>query len=300
MSDSEIDIPLYVRYHKKHYDVIIHQPGRVASKSIKKFLIDRRYRVINIHILSTKNQERYKGLFDRLYISQSVFKETHSIYRTIHNDFNKFGVKQKVISAVREPIDYAISAFFYNLHNYSTAIGFLESDTYIDKFKKLKEFYHRICDQYMSFDSDKEVIGSIPIFERRAMNYFYWPIHFFDHEMEDPWKIDIFKVPFDGSYKIYNSDICELLLIKYEKIKEYFPKAIFQFMGIRDGTLNYTVRSLKSCGEEQYVLSEMFKKDIFFSPEFLNKIYSSQYVRYFYSESDIEEFKKKWSKKYVL
>jgi len=252
---------------KDRRPILIYQFGKVASTSIYESIKRLNLEVYHSHFLQPK----------RLTISVQMWKDAGeeipsamgtSLYlmKEVHNR------NWDVISLVRDPVARNISAFFQILKLYAYSF---KNDT-----------------QYMQMDLDQKVDVLIREFFRKFNHedIFSW----FDEEMKATFGIDVFERPFDQSigYRVYERDGNRLLVLQFERLSGLVD-VIRNFLGLPEFEL-----SRENVGEtKDYApLYKRFRERIRFDDAFLDRMYNNPFVRHFYSEEDIEAFRRKWSK----
>jgi len=169
------------------------------------------------------------------------------------------GKRIKIITLVREPISRDVSDFFQNW----------------------KSEYKNI-----------EGIKTEQILQAIEENKHEYTLNWFDTEFKNYLGFDVYKIPFDTEkgYKIYNLPNIDILCLKLEEINKTGHKALNEFLGIQLSLLNKNT-SLEKKGKELYL---EVKKKYKASKSKLHELYSSNYVRHFYTEEEINTFKEKW------
>jgi len=172
--------------------------------------------------------------------------------------------KLYIISLVREPIVRNISTFFANFERYTGAK--CESSSYdIPALKQLflQNFPHR------------------------------QPLEWFDERMKRYFDIDVYSKPFpECGYARYERGPCSLLVFRMEIDDEVKNREIGSFLGIPEFRVTRANPTEgKVCGE----LYSAFKKQVQFSPDFVNMFCESRYFRHFYSADFIEKTRARWT-----
>ncbi len=170
----------------------------------------------------------------------------------------------KIISMIREPVARQISAMWQNIasvNRYSAQVDFREIEQYY-----FKEGFE-----------NKE---------------FEW----FSRQLETVFGINIYEYPFDREkgYGIIRSNNIEILLMKAERLSG-LEKVIGLFLDIPEFTLENTNVSKEKPYRyayrnylEGFSLSETELKHIYFD---------NRYIRFFYTDSELETFYLRWLKK---
>jgi hypothetical protein len=118
---------------------------------------------------------------------------------------------------------------------------------------------------------------------------------FFQREIQGVFGIDVFGTtfPIEQGYRIYQGSGADLLLIKMERLSDCFSEAIARFLGVSD------VRLIsKNIGDEK-AYSEIYdqtKRKIHFPAAYLDEAYGSRMARQFYSDAEVEAFRKNWER----
>lgn len=181
----------------------------------------------------------------------------------------KIGKELRVITSVREPVSRNISFMFYILPR------LLGEYAYVPNTLKSKNAYTEIFeDMYYKF-----------------INHDY-VLNWFDDEVYKYLGINIYEYPFDKEkgYSIIEKGNIKLLVLKLEKLNECV-QVIRQFTGAK----NFELAKENSSNDYWYKpIYDNFKKNFIPNREYLNKLYGSKFMQYFYSDNEIEAFYKKW------
>jgi hypothetical protein len=116
---------------------------------------------------------------------------------------------------------------------------------------------------------------------------------FFDQELKGVLGIDVFafKFPISKGYAIYKEEHADVLLIRVEDLSTCAPDAFKEFMDIDGLTLvNTNVGSAKAYAP----IYKKFKNSIVLPESYVDRMYTSKYMRHFYSEEEIARFREKW------
>lgn len=109
--------------------------------------------------------------------------------------------------------------------------------------------------------------------------------HFFGGELIPFWGIDIFARPFEAPYQIYDD---RLLVIRCEDMDEYGPQAIGDLLGIEVEMPMFHLNVVPA-QREPIALSETYLDAMYENGE-----HSEKFPGWFYSDDELEEFRKKW------
>ncbi len=238
---------------------LIYSMGKVGSSSI---------------YTSLKNQKRYSDIYHVHFLSNNwldkILPELHESFHSniklgydILNFIEKHPQKKlRIITLVREPVMRGISDLFQNWRHLYDDIEEIDNT-------KLKERVENIKHDYT--------------------------LNWFDTEFLEYLNVDIYSLPFDKEkgYAIYDYDRFDILLIKLEALNEIGASAMAKFLAEEFKLSKANTSALKKTNEKYNFL----KKNVKMDDTKLTNLYASKYVQHFYSENEIEGFKKTWSKK---
>jgi hypothetical protein len=234
---------------------LVYTMGKVASMSV--------FHTISKRLPHVKTFAMHYMCQENLSRQELILKD--SIYRKMHTDHalkiwrcidQNPGREKKIITVVRDPLAQVISDVFQHLS------------------------YHRLDElKYLSIDN-------------RQVNFNY-PEEWTDQELLPFSGIDILKENFDPEmgYAIYQKGQYSLLVLRYEDLPGVFPAAMAQFTGIKSWRLADRNRSK----DKDYAVSyARFKSELKVSPDVIQYVYSSDFVRHFYTTGEIERFRERW------
>ena len=241
--------------------VHVFNAGKVGSKTVVKSCFEQKVIASHAHtIIPYDLNEQKKEEIRKIYASQE---------------------NVKIISLIREPISRDISFFFENIW----------IDSYCGREESVDEAFRiwmKECLYKVTEDS-----GKFPLWYM-DMNkpLFQW----FDDEIKNVFNIDIFNYPFDKEkgYSIIKKDGVELLLIKLEKLNG-LSEVIGGFLG-KDSFEIYTEND--SANKPYVYLYKQFQDKINIPGDYFAYYYGeNSRLSHFYSDSEMEVYRKKWSKK---
>lgn len=248
----------------------VYQPGKVGSSTIFKSIRDIGKKCIHTHDIPYQMRLKYG-------------EEGYSKFKESIKKINK-----KVIVTVRDPIGRDLSMFAYLTE--FIYMGLIQEELSGDFVQSFYEYLGKYTGKY----SDKTKAG-YTWKEYIAENFRYGAeIDWFDLEIKELFGIDVFEEGFDKEqgYSIISGDNIEILVMQMEKVNK-LEGVIAEFIGddFKIGTLNeakdfsyhYAYNQLK----EQVIIPQEYL-DLYYGPE--------SKLHHFYSDSDIEKFRKKWSK----
>jgi len=264
--------------------LLVHQMGKVASSSVTRSLtvanIDRR--IYHTHSLRPEMIEIYERK-RRGYLGTDREGDLRHIWQYrylrewIERGLEK-GKKWQVVTLIRDPIARNISDFFENME-------MLSPPSERDHILRSIEYDFEVT----VVDSDIKELMDIFI-EKFPHDY---PARYLDLEVKGVFGVDLYTgdFPTTKGYKVYRGSEADVLLIRLEDLNDCFAEAFQEFLNIEGLTLvNRNVGSQK----EYAGIYHMFKNSIYLSEPFVDKMYSSRFVRHFYSEAEINRFKARW------
>ena len=174
----------------------------------------------------------------------------------------KSSKRKKIITLVREPVTWQISFMFHN---------------------------------WQLFFKGKSVedITEEDIYNHLNNSSYEYMMTWFNSEFKLFTGIDIYQYPFDKEkgYIIFSTKEYDVLCMKMEKVNDCFREAYEAFTGLKierliKGNITREKDTFKSLHHE-------LVKDYKISKSKAEELYSSKYVRHFYTEAEIAEFLKK-------
>ena len=189
------------------------------------------------------------------------------------------GQRWKVITLVREPVIRHISGFFQNIESY---FGY----DYQSALQTRTE--EQVCDEllelfYQGYGTNKQI--DHPDSD---------PLTWFDIEMKPTLGIDVYQSAFDPAKGLatYAGPTADLLLIRLESADEVAQAGVREFLQLESFDL---LRSNVAEDKPYAGVYRIFKKRARFSASYLDEVYSSRYCQHFYSPTEIQALKEKWS-----
>jgi hypothetical protein len=266
----------YLLQPTKINPIIVYQMGKVGSKTIEASLyqyfeqqnlrvdVYHTHNLINLsqmerNILANKDRPNPKATISQI-------RKDARLREIIDKNPKK---RWNLISLARDPIAQNIGAFFHNM----------------------KEFIPDWKEKYESGNLDLENLQRIYLEKYNHQATKRW----FETQMEPMWNIDIYSAPFDREkgFSIYRAPKADLLLIRLESLNECAAQAFSEFLNF----INFHIVN-KNIGEEkEYKALYREFKAYPLPDDFVEDMYNSRFANHFYSEHEIEEFKKYWLKR---
>lgn len=119
------------------------------------------------------------------------------------------------------------------------------------------------------------------------------PETWFDMEVRSLYGIDVYAQPFDAErgYAIYRNEFADVLVLKLEKLNDCAPAAFRDFLGVPDFQL---VESNTAEDKSYADLYKTFRRELALPADYVEQLYGSRYARHFYSEAELDAFRRKW------
>ncbi len=257
-------------YHMQ--PIIIHQMGKVGSKTIQLSL-ERAYKdarfippVLHSHLLTDLDNialgmdQEFGEIGKDLWMIRDV-KQLNSII------FNNTHFKWNVISLMRDPVARNVGAFFHNL-------SLLMPDW--KRYYESKELNIReVQDTFLSMES----IHTSPM---------YW----LDLQLKPVFDVDVFDLPFPRAvgYHIYHSPRAKLLMLRLEDLDRVAARAMDEFLGLKD----FKIYNANVADDKDYAALYRDFKQARLPAEYVDRIYASKTATHFYSQAELNKFRKKW------
>jgi len=261
--------------------IINYQMGKVGSSTIQSSLeslgLDQPvYHVHFLNPLRVREIERQRREYFRTEKQGSLRRPWLSEF--LYERIQKKDRHWMLITLVREPIARNISTFFENL----------------EVTKKAGAAHYAVRSDYYGFDIEVDLENLNPLialfFDRLVHER---PLRYFDDEIRTVYGIDVFESAFprDKGFKIYQADNADLLLMRLENLDGCADPAFKAFLGIDELALvNTNVASNKVYAP----LYKAFKRSICLPQDYVDRMYDSKYTRHFYSDEEIQQFRRRW------
>lgn len=254
----------YSRDILKGTPIIVYQMGKVGSASIKNSLESCGIEpVFHVHKMnpSSIQRVRHKALV------MNLTPWAWWLGERLFSDIIQKGKKAKFITLVREPISRSISTFFQNFVKFTG----VEYD-----------------------DANFTVEELVRIFMEKSAHAI--PLGWFDKEMKSVLGIDVYQYPFPKGkgYLTIKHGNFELLIVKLEVDDSVKEKAISDFLGIEDFRLTKSNVAQDKIYARTYA---DFIKTLQLPESYVRIMCNSEYMRHFYSDTEIESIRSKWQNK---
>lgn len=265
------------KFKKEYYDNVLSCPAGTICIQCQAM------RTGNYTLM--RSFERYGVMLARTMHIPEVVKP--SLLKNIGYD----GVK--IITAVREPISQNLSAIFQYISDGELVYQFTavtrecpNGDVQL-AFESLVE-----ASGYFDFKKNKDSAGRRIMSKNSHACLIQDFLKKFNSEI-----FDLYSVPFDKErgYSIIKTEDMEIFVFQLEKLNEISGE-LFKWAGHPEIELVKSNVTSEKWTAEVY---ERAKKEIRFPGEYFEKCFNEPYVRHFYSDEDIEKFKRKWEKNII-
>ncbi len=255
--------------------IIVFQPGKVGSSSVQASL-ENMHRELGIsvpiyhaHVLAnidkriqyiTQNRKAPIGSLKKLEESKALREKIKNYPEQTWN----------IINLVREPVAMKISAFFQILHEY------------------IPDWESRLKHGKLSMEELDDILYHKQELGTSGLESWY------DSQIKPLWSIDVFEQPFsrEKGYEIYHFKNINLIIIRLEDLNRVAEQAFDEFLGIKD----FKIINVNVGEDKPYAaLYQQFKQRPL-PDAYVDAIYKTRFARHFYTDSEIEQFRNKWTK----
>lgn len=257
--------------------IIIHQMGKVGSKTVEISLI-KAYQTLgmNVPVYHAHRLNDFENLMQQAL--QERTDPTDFLWSIEHGKKLRKQIDENpaqhwnIITLVRDPIARNIGTFFHNLADF------------------IPDWYERYTEDQLKVDELMQLFLSIKSIHDMPETWFDLQV-----KLIPAFGIDVYSEPFPhmSGYKIYHDGVqASLLLIRTENLNECAEAAIHQFLGIEHFTLHHTnVGTSKNYADLYRTFLELP-----LPTEYVERIYATQFSQHFYTNKELDTFKKHWTK----
>ena len=263
--------------------IITYQMGKVGSSTVQASLaaLDPARPIYHVHFLNpgrVREIERQRRKYFRT--EKLGLLRRPWLYEFLFEQIRKKNWHWKILTLIREPIARNISTFFENL----------------EVTKEPDSTKYAVKSDYYGFDIQVDPENMDPLielfFDRLVHDR---PLNYFDDEINYVLGIDVFEsvFPVDKGYMLYKSNNADMLLVRLGDLNRCAKTAFKEFLDIDD----FTLIQANVANEKVYApLYKEFKSKIHFPENYINQMYDSRYMRHFYSDEEINGFRKIWER----
>lgn len=251
---------------------LIFQMGKVASKSIENSINKSKKKCLHLHSFKKSIvRELFNEYQSKNYYCNNIKDLELLIKKQIILRLLKINKNINIITLVREPISRNLSFYFQDFQIPLMEISKNRDTTSAEKIN-IENF---INDFHKNFNHEHGV-------------------NWFDNHFKKSFGIDIYKYPFnkEEGYQIIEKKNLNILVLKLEKLNK-LENIIGQFIHETNFSLDNSNQGNKKWYGSIY---NKFKKEIVFPEKFINELYSSKFMKHFYTDNEISVFKNKYLK----
>lgn len=255
--------------------VLLYQMGKVGSSSIKNGLRHINRNFFHVHSFSENVVEKQFKNYSCAKINSKRTGENSRRklkYFFLRTSIKKSKTPVKIITLVREPISCSISRYFQDIH--------------------IPLFDFPITNR-----GTGRLTGGVDalIHDFKTRFSYDYVLNWYDEEFKRFLGIDVFEYDFDKEkgFCFINKDNYNIMVIQMEKmnsledeIREFLDSDDFKIINNNMGTKKWYSSVYKE-----------FKDTFEISENEIDELYKSKYVTHFYSDKDINTFKKKYFEK---
>ena len=271
---SNIYFRFYFRKRKKGVPIFVYQMGRVGSRTVVDTLNSQNISrpIFHIHYLRRDGLDflREKAEFmERAYPGKAFWAGLFLRENLDKYDFNYIDI----IVLTRDPVARNLSAFFHSMD-----FWYPQLRNYSDKNEFSEEIYSQIKTVFLEHYNHER------------------PLQWFDQELKEVFGINVFqeKFPTHHGYQIYQHSQARVLVIKLERLNEVYRQALKAFLDL-DFTNISLAKANVSDSKSYNQLYQKFINWLRLPKKYLDRMYSSQYARHFYTREEISIFRKRWT-----
>lgn len=261
--------------------IVVHQMARVGSISVLHAILRcfDRDRVFHTHYLHPATIAAERARADLLHRVRGDVGLTRELLAASMLDerLRRDGLQRdeedsawRVVTMVRDPVARTISAFFrhfaYNHPHLSPT------------FHEDPRNVGRLLDLFLAPEEE----------ERRVVH------QWFDRELCTPLGIDVYEAPFprEAGVARWSTARTELLLLRTEDLDRVGEGALREFLGAPALSLQTQNRGVEQSYGAAYAA---FMSRLRLPSRYLDEMYDAPVARHFYSDAEIESFRRRWS-----
>ncbi len=259
--------------------LLVFQMGKVGSSSMVGSLAANlpKHKVFQIHFLSddwiTRVVDQYREasrLTGRPSIDDHVLASRYLARRFKRR---RSGERLNVISLVRDPVERNISTFFQAFPVYMANVRTIDD---VDGVRGIQtDELVRLFQE--DFGEDRHAVPTV------------W----FQTHLQPAFGIDVFATPFnhDKHYQIIENERARVLLLRAEDLDTSLIPAVREFMGVELPSVAHRNRAEDKGYAGTY---RAFKDDLRLDESYVDDLYSTPFMRHFYTPEEVATFRRRW------
>lgn len=256
--------------------ILIYQQGRVASTSVYGSIksLNLHTPIYHVHTLSTARANKQIELLrkGRKKIYRHLFIGKY-LGRIIENNSRNALANWKIISIFRDPLDIILSLHFLNIDHSSN--------------HKLRTACLTNKEEVMAYFNQ--------LFEHN--NPSKWDVcRWFDDVFKNELGVNVYSYDFDveQGYSIINSENISILLLRFESLEFAYKYGVSELFNLDPADVN--LQHIHIHRNDSYSdIHKYVKQNLKVSKAFYQELYSTKFIKHFYSHSMIKELQQKWS-----
>ena len=196
--------------------------------------------------------------------------------------------KCRVITLIRDPIATLVSDFFSSLQVTSPEF-FGDGHCGDEAVREIRGLLAAQVDRQLRPGRRGEEHPR-PLFYRQLFDI---PLLWFERELKEVLGVDVLRKRFPTArgYGVYRGRDAVVLVIRFEDLNERGAEAVKDFLNVDVEGLHKANLSAEKPFYEQY---RAFRDSLKMPGRFLDRYYSSPYARHFYSDAELDGFRRKW------
>jgi hypothetical protein len=245
--------------------VLVYSMPKVASSTIRRAIVESTHRpALHFHNMTRQALAADKEWWREHSDDHHTSWQWRGEYARHRVRFGRPRGKWDIVNGVREPIARSVSALF----QVGEREGFLDPET----------------------SPDEVDLGPL---RERFLTYFTGQGDWFRDELEPATGLNVYARPFDwaAGYGTVENDRFRSMTIRQEDLARVGAPAIGEFLGCDDVAL-----PRRNAAEEKFYhsLYTRFGDEVQLPESLVDKAYSSEQARHFYSPAELNEFRARW------
>jgi hypothetical protein len=266
---------LWLAERRQGDPVLVYQMGKVGSTSVVRSLraAGVKQPLYHIHDLNpatlASNEQLYRRKYDGEWQRPSHLWTSQYLLRRLAQPARRER-PWKIITLTRDPVRRNLSAFFQTLE--------LEFDRRLGQ---------------AASQPDGQLVAELSELFLTQVHWHDYPLTWFEAELKRVFEVDVYAAGFPQAqgYRRYQGPRAEVLVIKLELLDQCGPAALREFLKLEGFTC---LPANRSVDKQYYPLYRQLVNSIRLPSSYLDRMYTSQYARHFYSEEELGRFRARW------
>lgn len=221
---------------------------------------------------NAEESDEVRKLYNRYIEFNSLIKKQRAVYLDKGTSMPS-SQRPRILTSVREPIDWYLSCFFWVRRN--------SEDWHIDNLSKIYDELYQ------------EMVGGELYW---GVVWYEYPGDWIEKELEGFFKLKILSSDFDKKkgWDSYQSEFAKAVVVRQESFKTALDDALFALTGQEKHKEDESISANLASSRKGWECYNALRESLKLNEEFLNQIYSTKWVRTFYTNAELEAFKQKW------